>query len=172
MKNPEGISGKSSQLSWCLVAHCGCQYNTNVEGSRHWWLLRQLKDSRHSSKKFQILKFWTWIGLGKVNRRGLDLLLFFQVLPSSDVMFMLPADEVHDKDLLKSGFPQQSSVMSIAHKKSHGTNVVVVHNQLVNSKMAANLFYCHVIGCLQQQHSFRGISCGLWLSAWVIGLVG
>ena len=35
--------------------------------------------------------------------------------------------------------------MAIAHKKSHGTNVVVVNNQSVNSKMAANLFYCHVI---------------------------
>ena len=66
----------------------------------------------HSSKKFQIFKFWTWIGLGKVNRRGLDLLLFFQVFPSSDVVFVLPADEVYEKDLLKSGFPQQSSVTS------------------------------------------------------------
>ena len=46
------------------------------------------------------------------DRRGLDLLLFFQVFPSSDVVFMLPADEVYDKDLLKSGFPQQSSVTS------------------------------------------------------------
>ena len=47
-----------------------------------------------------------------VNRRGLDLLLFFQVFPSSDVVFVLPADEVYEKDLLKSGFPQQSSVTS------------------------------------------------------------
>ena len=55
------------------------------------------------------------------------------------------------------------SMMVVAHKKSHGTNVVVVNNQSVNTKMAANLFFCHVIGCLQQQHSFRGISCGLCL---------
>ena len=77
-----------------VISRLGYQYITNVEGSRHLWLLRQLEDSRHSSKKFQIFKFRTWIGFGKVNRRGLDLLLFFQVLPSSDVVFMLPADEV------------------------------------------------------------------------------
>ena len=53
-------------------------------------------------------------------------------------------------------------MIRIAHKKSHGTNVVVVNNQSVNSKTAANLFYCPVISCSQQQHSFRGISCGLW----------
>jgi len=55
----------------------------------------------------------------------------------------------------------KNCVIIIAHKKSHGTNVVVVNNQSVNSKMAANLFYCHLIGCLQQQHSLRRISCGL-----------
>ena len=77
----------------------------------------------------------------------------------NDCMLSSPQLLTTVKKLLRS---VQSYIMTIAHKKSHRTNVVVVNNQSVNSKTAANLFYCYVIGCSQQQHSFRGISCGLW----------
>ena len=47
----------------------------------------------------------------------------------------------------------------IAHRISHGTNVVVVSIQSNSSK----IFCCLPIGFSQQQHSFCGIFCGLWI---------
>ena len=47
-------------------------------------------------------------------------------------------------------------LITIAHRISHGTNVVVVNSQSAISK----IFCCYLFGCLQQ-HLLCGIFCGL-----------
>ena len=58
--------------------------------------------------------------------------------------------------LYLSDLRETAVVHNMAHRISHGMNVVVVSIQSHNSKKNS----CSLIGC-SQQHSFRGISCGL-----------
>ena len=51
--------------------------------------LKKFYDKQEASLEVQILKFKNWICLRKLHRSGLDLLPFFQVLPSSAIMFIL-----------------------------------------------------------------------------------
>ena len=51
--------------------------------------LNKWYDKQQASWEVQILKFRNWICLRKLHRSGLDLLPFFQVLPSSAMVFTL-----------------------------------------------------------------------------------
>ena len=51
--------------------------------------LKKWYDKQQASWEVQILKFRNWICLRKLHRSGLDLLPFFQVLPSSAMVFTL-----------------------------------------------------------------------------------
>ena len=51
--------------------------------------LKKWYDKQQASWEVQILKFRNWICQSKLNRSGLDLLPFFQVLPSSAMVFTL-----------------------------------------------------------------------------------
>ena len=51
--------------------------------------LKKCYDKQLASWEVQILKFMNWICVRKLHRSGLDLLPFFQVLPSSAMVFIL-----------------------------------------------------------------------------------